>query len=94
MLRMTRTLTILLLLIGYHALAQCREAATLRTSKDFCLGSSLTVTDPHTMERIVWYKDGQPIDSVSADSRTHNKCTCSSIVPAMYMPARHRPSRQ
>ena len=64
---MIKTLPVLFLLIGYHGWAQCREAATLHTSKDFCLGSSLTVTDPHTMERIVWYKDGQPIDSVTAD---------------------------
>jgi len=49
--------------------AQCGYSATIRTNKDYCVGSSLSVNTQHTLERIIWYKDGQPIDSALADQR-------------------------
>ncbi len=65
---MTRTLPFLCLL--FHtgsAFAQCGYQATLRTTKDYCLGSSLVVSSAVPMERIVWYRDGQPVDSALAN---------------------------
>ena len=64
---MVRTLPILLLFFVTRTCAQCGYAASLRTSKDYCLGSSLVIQTKHTLERIVWYKDGQPIDSALAN---------------------------
>lgn len=64
---MLRTLPILLLsILTTRLCAQCGYTASLRTNKDYCLGSSLVVNTKHTLERIVWYKDGQRIDSALA----------------------------
>ena len=46
---------------------QCGYRTSLSSTKDYCIGSSLIVGSPHTLETIVWYKDGQPVDSVKAD---------------------------
>jgi len=65
---MLRTLPILLLsILTTRLCAQCGYTASLRTNKDYCLGSSLVINTKHTLERIVWYKDGQPIDSALAN---------------------------
>jgi hypothetical protein len=64
---MTRTLPLVLLLINSHAFSQCHYPVTLSTNKDYCVGSSLVVTSPHSMEKIIWYKDGQPVDPVKAE---------------------------
>jgi gliding motility-associated-like protein len=65
---MSRTLRILFLLfLATRTCAQCGYTASLRTSKDYCLGSSLVINTKHTLQRIVWYKDGQPVDSTLAN---------------------------
>jgi len=47
--------------------AQCGYHVALTTNKDYCIGSALKVSSSHTLETIVWYKDGQPVDTVKAD---------------------------
>jgi gliding motility-associated-like protein len=47
--------------------AQCGYDLSVHTSKDYCIGSTLSVSASHSMETIVWYKDGQPVDSVKAN---------------------------
>ena len=49
------------------ASAQCDYSATARTNKDYCVGSSLRVQSSHTLKKIVWYKDGRPVDSALAN---------------------------
>jgi len=46
---------------------QCGYKASINTNHNFCIGSSLLVRADYPLERIVWYKDGQPIDSVTAE---------------------------
>ncbi len=48
------------------AYGQCGYAASVITNKDYCVGSSLLARAEYPLERIVWYKDGQPVDSVTA----------------------------
>lgn len=50
---------------GAHG--QCGYRVSVYTNKDYCIGSTLQVTASHTLETIVWYRDGQPIDSVRAN---------------------------
>jgi len=65
---MARTLPILFLLsLAIRTGAQCGYTATLHTNKDYCLGSSLVINTKHTLQRIVWYKNGQPVDSALAN---------------------------
>jgi gliding motility-associated-like protein len=47
--------------------AQCGYTATARTNNNYCVGSSLLVQSSHTLKKIVWYKDGQPVDSAFAN---------------------------
>ena len=47
-------------------LAQCSFPLKITTSKDFCLGSSLLLNSDHALRKIVWYRDGQPVDSAFA----------------------------
>jgi gliding motility-associated-like protein len=47
--------------------AQCGYDLSVYTSKDYCIGSSLSVSASHTLETIVWYKDGHAVDSVKAN---------------------------
>jgi gliding motility-associated-like protein len=47
--------------------AQCGYDLSVHTSKDYCIGSALSVSASHSMETIVWYKDGQSVDSVKAN---------------------------
>ena len=49
-----------------RATAQCGYSATVRTNKDYCLGSSLVVNTSHLLKKIVWFKNGQPVDSALA----------------------------
>src|ERR1700722_1116311 len=44
---------------------QCGYSPTIHTNKDYCVGSSLIATSTHALQNIVWYKDGQPVKSVS-----------------------------
>jgi len=46
--------------------AQCGYSATIGTNKDYCTGSTLHVHSTHSMERIVWYANGQKVKSVAA----------------------------
>ena len=53
--------------------AQCSFPLRIVTSKDFCLGSSLTLSSDHAFHKIVWYKDGQPFDSAFAAQSIDNQ---------------------
>jgi len=53
----------LLLTPALNGMAQCSFPLTINTSKDFCLGSSLLLSSDHALRKIVWYRNGQPIDS-------------------------------
>jgi gliding motility-associated-like protein len=44
---------------------QCGYSPTIHTNKDYCVGSSLIATSTHALQSIVWYKDGQPVKSVT-----------------------------
>jgi len=46
---------------------QCGYKATIHTNHNYCLGSSLLVRADYPLERIVWYKDGQSVDSALAN---------------------------
>lgn len=47
-----------------HGLSQCSFPLRINSSKDFCLGSTLLLSSDHTLNKIVWYRNGQRIDSV------------------------------
>ena len=49
------------LIVGSRCEAQCGYPVTLHTNKDYCVGSSLIVESPHALQKIVWYKNGQPV---------------------------------
>lgn len=68
---MKRLLPLLIFLNNFLAfasasVAQCGYLATLGTTKDYCTGSSLIARSPHSLETIVWYKDGQALSTVKA----------------------------
>jgi gliding motility-associated-like protein len=46
---------------------QCGYKAEINTNHNYCLGSSLLVRADYPLERIVWYKNGQPVDSALAN---------------------------
>ena len=46
--------------------AQCRYPLTLTTTNNYCIGSTLRVSSTHALETIVWYYNGQPIDTLKA----------------------------
>ena len=54
------------LLAPVAGFAQCGYSATIGANKDYCMGSTLFVHTAHSMERIVWYANGQPVKSVAA----------------------------
>jgi gliding motility-associated-like protein len=64
---MKRLLPLPFLFIGIKVDAQCGYPVTLKTTRDYCLGTTLVVGSTHTLEKIVWYKDGQPVSSVNAE---------------------------
>jgi hypothetical protein len=45
---------------------QCGYRASLTTSKDYCIGSTLSVNGDHGLRKIVWYRNGVPVDSAMA----------------------------
>lgn len=61
---MTKTLLFLLLLHCVNSWGQCGYQVTLHTNKDYCVGSSLIATSGHALQRIVWYRGGQPVKAV------------------------------
>ncbi|HVU94854.1 MAG TPA: gliding motility-associated C-terminal domain-containing protein [Puia sp.] len=46
--------------------AQCSFPLILRTTKDYCVGSSLLLSSDHALQKIVWYRDGVAVDSIFA----------------------------
>jgi gliding motility-associated-like protein len=62
---MTKALPILCLLCSYHGWAQCGFTASLHTNKDHCLGSSIIVSSAHALQKIIWYKDGAVVGTVT-----------------------------
>ena len=68
---MTRIWPIFCLLIGYQSLAQCgysTYSASLATNKDHCIGSSLIVSSLHALQKIIWYKDGVAVNTITGAS--------------------------
>lgn len=57
------------------ARAQCGYPVALRTRKDYCLGSSVAITAAHSLKKIVWYRDGQPVDSALAKQSLDSSIT-------------------
>jgi gliding motility-associated-like protein len=55
--------------------AQCGYTAFVHTNKDYCLGSSLLIYSAHALKKIVWYKDGRPIDSALAKESLDSSLT-------------------
>ncbi len=53
-------------LLANGVCAQCGYPLTLTTTKDYCIGSSLRVSSTHAIETIVWYFNGQPVETVKA----------------------------
>lgn len=69
---MTKTPTYLIVLQSCIILSpavsgQCGYKAEINSNHNYCLGSSLLVRAEYPLERIVWYKDGQPVDSALAN---------------------------
>jgi gliding motility-associated-like protein len=58
-------LLILCCLFGFTAgggcLAQCGYSPKIHTNKDYCVGSSLIAASTHALQKVVWYKNGQPL---------------------------------
>jgi gliding motility-associated-like protein len=46
-------------------MTQCGYPVTIHTNKDYCVGSSLIATSTHAMQKIVWYRNGQPVSTVT-----------------------------
>jgi gliding motility-associated-like protein len=47
------------------ATGQCGYPATIQTNKDYCVGSSLIAGSTHALQKIVWYHNGQPVQTVT-----------------------------
>jgi gliding motility-associated-like protein len=58
-------LSILLLLPYYYGHTQCGYSARLRTSNNYCVGSSLIVSSLHAFQKILWYRDGTLVNTVT-----------------------------
>jgi hypothetical protein len=41
--------------------AQCGYSPKIHTNKDYCVGSSLIAASTHALQKVVWYKNGQPL---------------------------------
>ncbi|GGA85760.1 T9SS type B sorting domain-containing protein [Puia dinghuensis] len=75
---MTKTLFYLIFLHGCvlfsHAVSgQCGYKATLRTNKDYCVGSALIVTSTHALQKITWYQNGRPVSTVTGTQSLSTK---------------------
>jgi gliding motility-associated-like protein len=57
--------SIAVLFIALPGFGQCGYSPDIHTNKDYCVGSSLIATSTHALQSIVWYKDGQPVKSVT-----------------------------
>ena len=44
---------------------QCGYTATIRTNKNYCVGSSLIAQSTHALQSIVWYQNGQPVKTAT-----------------------------
>jgi gliding motility-associated-like protein len=67
---MTKTLTYLIVLHGCFLLShsvsgQCGYKTTIHTNNNYCVGSSLIVTSIHAMQKITWYRNGQPVSAAT-----------------------------
>ncbi|HEV3324136.1 MAG TPA: gliding motility-associated C-terminal domain-containing protein [Puia sp.] len=67
---MTKPLTYLVILYCCICLSpavwgQCGYKATVKTSNNYCVGSSLIARSTHALQNIVWYRNGQPVSTVT-----------------------------
>lgn len=44
----------------------CNYPVRVSTNKDYCIGSTLSVSSSHTLQKIIWYKNGLPVDTALA----------------------------
>jgi gliding motility-associated-like protein len=67
---MTKTLFYLIvlhscILLSNAVSGQCGYKVTIHTNNDYCVGSSLIATSIHAMQKITWYRNGQPVSTVT-----------------------------
>ena len=68
-----RSIIIICLLFAFYGIsAQCPYTATLLAKNGTCIGDKLTVQTTHGLSKIVWYKDGLPVDSALATQQVGN----------------------
>src|ERR1700722_20325317 len=46
-------------------MAQCGYQATITTNHNYCVGSALIAKSTHALQQIVWYHNGQPVNTVT-----------------------------
>ncbi len=70
------------LILPYALMAQCGYPITVTTNNNYCVGSTLSLSSTHALASIVWYKDGQPVDSAKAlQSLATNGVTVAGGIP-------------
>src|SRR5580704_9667423 len=68
--RMTKTLIYLIvlhscILLSHSVSGQCGYKVTIHTNNNYSFGSSLIATSIHAMQQITWYRNGQPVSTVT-----------------------------
>lgn len=66
---MPKVLFFLCCFSAWRAAAQCPYTAVLQGLRGSCVNDTLSVHSLHGLSKIVWYKDGAPVDSVKANQR-------------------------
>jgi gliding motility-associated-like protein len=77
-----RFLTFLFVLIAGRAISQCGYPVTLHTTKDYCVGSSLIASSTHALQKIVWYRNGQPVSTTLGTQSLSTTPTSVAILPS------------
>lgn len=72
---------------AFNGIGQCSFPLTIKTSKDFCLGSSLLLSSGHALGKIVWYRNGLAIDSLMAAQSLDNQGVVAATVTQINNPA-------
>ena len=88
---MTKPLSCLILIaLNFSTLdsfAQCGYPVTLHTNKDYCVGSSMIVGSAHALQKIVWYKDGQPVATTTGNQAWDTSAISLAIWPPTTVPS-------
>jgi gliding motility-associated-like protein len=53
------------ILVSHAVLGQCGYKVAIQTNHDYCVGSSLIATSAHALQKITWYRNGQPVSTVT-----------------------------